>query len=476
MAFLTNIIWISSNENNVKINKYLKELEASPFYKIYLLFSIEKAINILKNIRFEETIIIINGNLYIQFIEQFQKNLNYFYTIPKIIIFTNNKEEFMNKNIEYTKIINHPFYNSGGIKTNLGEINEFILNPICKKKVLLNRDDDKNLVFEYIDSKEKLLLPVFYKTLMGITPNDNIEKFNESLYNKYYNKNSDLDIILNSLNTVSEIPIELLSKYYTRIYTDQDSHFYNDMNKDLRENKKVNYLSYIKVLYEGVRLRALPLSKEQILYRGSLLSNKEIEKIKKYLNNKITDLPGAIVFSKAFLSFSKDKKIAKFFLNANQNKNKELSKVMFILEKEDNLDFSLSTHADIDQLSFFEEKEVLFFPFSSFEIKGINEINDNNERIYEIKLLYLGKYIKKFKEDIILNEEENILPNSEFKKEIIKYGLISTETINKNNNKIKLIKKYDEYKEKIIKDKKEKENKDIKNLIKEIETKEKKAK
>lgn len=235
MVILTNIIWISSNENNNKIKNYLKELGDSKLYKINLLFSIEEAIN-----------------LYISFIEQFQKNI----IIPKIIIFTDNKEEFMNKNIEYKKIINHPFYNSGGVKTNLNEIEEFILNPICKKKVLLNIDEDKNLSFEYIDSKEKLLLPMFYKTLMEIEPNDNIEKFTYSLCNDYKNKSTNLDNILNSLKSLSDIPIELLSKFYARIYTDQDSQFYNEMNTNLRENKKNNYLAFIKVLYEGCRLQS----------------------------------------------------------------------------------------------------------------------------------------------------------------------------------------------------------------------------
>ena len=386
MTVSTNIIWISSNENSDKIKKYLKELEDLKYYKINFIFSIEEAINRIKIIRFEETIIIVEGNFYIKFIEEFQKNIQNFFIIPKIVIFTENKEEFMNKNIEYIKIINHPFYNSGGIKTNLKEIDKFILNPMCNNKLLIDSDEVKQLLFEYIDSKDKLLLPMIYKALIEITPNDNIEEFTKLLCNKYINKSSGLDLLLNSLKSLSNIPIELLSKYYTRIYTEEKSHFYNDMNKDLRQNKKFNYLPYIKVLYEGVRLQSLPLSSDKTLYRGSLLSNKEIETIKKYLNNKIEDLPGAIIFSRAFLSFSKDINVAKYFLNLNENKNKELSKVLYILEKDDNLDYSLSTHADLNELSFYNEKEVLFFPFSSFEIKSINEIIDKNEKIYEIKL------------------------------------------------------------------------------------------
>ena len=197
MDYKTNIIWISSNENNEIIDNYLKELEKSKFYKINLFYSIEESIYKIKKIRFEETIIIVNGDLYIKFIEMFQKNLNSIYIIPKIIIFTNNKEEFINKNIEYKKIINNPFYNSGGIKTNINDINKFIINQICKKKILYNKDDDKQLVFEYIDCKEKLALPIFYKTLMEITSNDNIEEFTQLLCKKYSNKSNELDIILN---------------------------------------------------------------------------------------------------------------------------------------------------------------------------------------------------------------------------------------------------------------------------------------
>jgi len=115
MTVSTNIIWISSKENNDKIKKYLKELEDLKYYKINLIFSIEEVIDRIKTIRFEETIIIVEGNFYIKFIEEFQKNILNFFIIPKIVIFTENKEEFINKNLEYTKVINELFL----IKINL---------------------------------------------------------------------------------------------------------------------------------------------------------------------------------------------------------------------------------------------------------------------------------------------------------------------------------------------------------------------
>ena len=469
MAVLSNIIWISKNED--KIIDFLKTFESSSFYKCYHFPSIEEAISKIKTFRFDETFIIVNGNLYIQFIEQFQNNLKDLYIVPKIIIFTDNKEEFINKNNEYKKIINHPFYNSGGIKSNFDEISNFISNPICERKIISNNYDDKQLVFEYIDSKEQLLLPMLYKTLLDVVSNDKIDSFNQYLFNKYYNKSSSLDILLNSIKSVSEIPIELLSKYYTRIYTEENSYFYGDLNKDLRENKRNNYLSFIKVLYEGVKIQSLPISSDKILYRGSLLSKVEIEKIKKYLNNKKEGLPGAIVFSKAFLSFTKEKNIAYYFLNANKNTNKEFfSKVLFILDKDESVDYSLSTHADIEELSYFNEKEILFFPFSSFEIKEIKEVNGKYEKIYEIRLLYLGKYTKEFSKTEIFEKEKNI-PNTEFKKQIVQFGLIKPEIINENTSTRKIIKIYEEYKDNIVKNRNK--NKNIKQIVRSIEEKEK---
>jgi len=87
MTISSNIIWISSNENNEIINKFLKELETSKFYKVHLFNSIEESIKLINKIRFEETIIIVDGNLYIKFVEIFHNNLNNIYIIPKIIIF-----------------------------------------------------------------------------------------------------------------------------------------------------------------------------------------------------------------------------------------------------------------------------------------------------------------------------------------------------------------------------------------------------
>ena len=400
---MSNVIWIDPNIDNEENTKYIKELQDINCFNIRYFKNVMDAITLIKSIRFIETNIIISGSLYTEFVEKFKENITNIFIIPKIIIFTLNKEKFLEN---YQNINSNSFFNLGGIQTSFKKIKEFLFTPLNKKDI----EEENQLTFEYIDCKEKLVLPLFYKTLIDLTPKDNVEKYTEYLYNKY-STNEEINNLLKSILNIPDIPLELLSKYYTRLYTIQ-SQFYYDINKELRENKKDNYLSFIKILYEGIKLKSLPLASNNILYRGSKISNNEINLIKKYLKEKIKDLPGAIVFSKSFLSFTKDKNIANGFLNLKNNNN-NLSKVLYIIEKDDKIDYSLSTHSDIEDISFYGyEKEVLFFPFSSFEIKDIKESIYNNEKIYEIKLLYLGKYLKEV-EDLDIN-----IPDSKFKTEI----------------------------------------------------------
>ena len=405
-----NVIWFDENYDNEENTGYINELKEYHNLKIKCFKDIEEGMKYIKTIEFVETNIIISGRLYGKFIDKFKEELKDIYIIPKIIIFTKNKDTFLKNNNEYKNYIDNSFYNLGGIKTIFQDIKDFILKPLNKK--IMNRDDEGHLTFEYIDCEEKLYYPILYKALIDTTRIDNIDLFTSKIYNKYKNENTEIKNLLNSIENIQNIPVELLSKYYARLYTaesdNNNNNFYSDINKDLRENKKDNYLSYIKILYEGIKTKSLPLGSNNILYRGTRLLNKEIEIIKKYIKNKKEGLPGAMVFSKTFLSFSKDDKIAEDFLKKQKNNN-ELNKVLFILEKDNNIDYNLSTHADIEKISFYpNEKEVLFFSFSSFEIKEVKKVNDR----YEIKLLYLGKYIKELEKN---KNSNNIIQNSEFK-------------------------------------------------------------
>ena len=442
MVFISNIIWIDENIANEENKKYIKELQTIGSLRVRCFAKVEKAISHMKFIEFQDTKVIISDKLvYDEFINKFEENLLDMYVIPKIILFLKNKDKF--NDIMNFQNINNSFYNYGGIKTSFQEIKNYLLNKNSPKST--KKPSDVQLTFEYIDCEEKLALPLFYKTLIDTVSNDNMDIYTKSLFDSYGKENEEINELLGSINSIPNIPIELLSKYYARMFT-IESNFYRDMNRDLQLNKKEKYLSFIKTLYNGVKLKALPLASNKLLYRGSKISKMEIEIIQNYLKNKIKDLPGAIVFSKSFLSFSKEKSIAESFLN-NYNKNYNYFKVLYILEKDDYLDYNLSTHGDIEKISFFpSEREVLFLPFSSFEIKDIKEIKIGEEKRYEIKLLYLGKYLKEIKKNKkIINENE--IPNSEFKKQLCEFGLIKKEKVDNLNTK-KLyneFKKYENY-------------------------------
>ena len=456
---MTKYIWIDPEIYNEENMKYVKQLEEQYSFKFKLFLTTNEAIDYIKEIEFEETKIIISGKLYLEFINSFKINITAICVAPKIIIFTSSERRFLEYNKEY-KNIDNKFYNIGGIATIIEEVENFLKNEEPKtdsifisqslgkplsdinlsdandsfEENISKKIDEAQLIFEYIDKKEKLILPLFFKILIDKVSNDNLEKYTDLLYKEYSEESDRIKKLLKQLITIQNIPIEILSKYFARLYT-YNSNFHSDLNADLRINKKDKHLSYIKTLYEGVKLKSLPLSKDNKLYRGSIISNEEIKTIREHLNKKIEGLPASIVFSKSFLSFSKDKEEAEKFLN-NDKKIKNVFKALFILEKDDNKGYNLTTHGDIEKISLYpKEKEVLFFPFSSFEIKNLKEIKSGNEICYEIELLYLGKYLEDIEKDEKITMKESEIPDSPFKQYLIEFDLIKKEKIENLNTK-----------------------------------------
>ena len=346
-----NIIWIDPNVNDKENKDYVKELRDLGFLKIKCFNEVEDSIGYIKQIKFETTKIIVSGSFYIYFISKFKENLRVMNVIPEIIIFTRNKEKFIEYNKKDENIINHPYYNYGGIHTLFGDVKKVLKNGIERNitnsndneinksnnnnqlKHLLtlksnssSGENEEKLTFEYIDSLEKLEFPLLYKSLIDSIGLNKKEQFTKILY-KNYGKNDEIKKLLDDIISIEDLPIELLSKYYARLYT-IESDFYKDINNDLRNDQKENYLTFIKILYEGVKLKALELAEDKILYRGSKITIDEIKKINQFLSIKKPNLPGAIVFSKSFLSFSKAEKVAKKFLG-KENKDKDLKKVLY---------------------------------------------------------------------------------------------------------------------------------------------------
>ena len=132
------------------------------------------------------------------------------------------------------------------------------------------------------------------------------------------------------------------------------------------------------MMYEGIKNGAFKSISNEELYRGTRISNKEIEKIKKSLelskNTNNVDanesLPKIILYMKPFQSFTLIKEVALSFMNRESPKENE-KKVIFVIPKnERNFNEELLSNAYIKDYSAYKaEDEVLFFPFSCFGIK-----------------------------------------------------------------------------------------------------------
>ena len=215
-----NIILITpliDQQEKVKYSDMLK-------FDIEFYDDIDQAIGSIKQLQiFTETYIIIDGVLYVDFILLFIKNFKDIAIIPKLILFTKNKEQFLKDNQKDAYLINHPFYNydgKNGIKTDIYEIKQLIANTKRNVKINYNEvykdsnNDNPRFNFEYIDSSNKLDLPMQYPSLKRKPQQFEIEKFNNYLLENYTTRKVGLNLF------TTDILIELLAKYYIYLYTD----------------------------------------------------------------------------------------------------------------------------------------------------------------------------------------------------------------------------------------------------------------
>ena len=138
------------------------------------------------------------------------------------------------------------------------------------------------------------------------------------------------------------------------------------MNKDLRSGdyfKMKKYIDIVAMINSAFKEGVIKSYKGQ-LFRGTRMENKYVEeKIK--VGNVLTNL--------SFWSASKERAIAEKFL---KGKN-----IIFLIEtKKNNIDI------DLEQISKYPEKEVLFLPFSKFLVKSVKKTMFKGNEINEVKL------------------------------------------------------------------------------------------
>ena len=368
--------------------------------------------------------------------------------LPICCIFTSDKRfnEIKNNKESYKGLeIESSFYNKEGVKIQFFEciksFEKYILYKNSKLKNLnhtkLNKSYDGCLTFEQIYSEDQLFLPFIFNNMMenknNSVSNKDVISFENFIQGNF--KEKQIQKLIIPMLYIKDFPREILSKFFARMYT-EETNFYREMNKALMKQEK-NYNIYVKVMYEGLYLGSLYHSKNDILYRVTKMTRKEIDNIRKSFKelNKKKDknLPKFFLYSRTFLSFTKDKVNIRSFLGKT---DENFYRVIFILKNNSEILNKYSSNADLENLSAIpSEKEVLFFPYTTFCLKNIFEKIEENQKCIYIELDYLGLYEHIFNKFKLSENIQNEFFNSLCIKGInYNSDIISSDLLNINNN------------------------------------------
>ena len=437
--------------------------------------TVDKAIEyLLNNIEFEETIIIVSGSFFPDFYKKFDENINKIKVSPIVVVFCQRKEFFIS-NLKINNIyVNNYLLNEDLIFESQRELEDYLNEGKIKEK------EEEELTFEIIKNLEELTAPCFYSYLLQDVTGTEIFYFNEKIISMFNNENNEIEeneikSMIISLQRCNLNSKEIISKYWLRIYT-YESKFYKNLNKFLRtKNKNSNFFyPLIKICYEGIRKKFLFPVLNKKLYRGSLISKEEIENLMEIKNKN--DFPKTIVYCRSFLSFSENLETTKFRMWDELNINKNLERVLFEMEEinkipkeeNENNDIDLNSLSNCSLKSFSkkrDEDEVLFFPFSCFEVTNIEKKKKNDLTYYKINLKNMGRLgniiknqlktdffkemkMSKYAEDLTkakITINENFISSWKLKKEfkndykIICFMLNNEYFVTKTDNSISLI-------------------------------------
>ena len=300
-------IHVDGNNFSNHSNYNLKYNAVENKYDIHPCQTINEAILLLKDLgsqsedksknkkqivpKFKPTIIIVSGSYFVDFTKEFNKNINDIYVIPKIIIFTS---KIKNYNLP-EEIKKHENFYCKNVKTDFNKIekeiekiqNKFLSFPVQNQTTPNSKN--ANLIFEQVTKKEDLVLPMFYRTYIEKSDTKGNYKFiNKTLKEKNYISEPEYKDIFYQIEGVEDIPIELLSKYYARLYTIEGD-FYKEMKRELTEGNEKNYEKYhafIKTFFEASDKGALKSFSEAKLYSAQILTDEEINKLFNHKKNR----------------------------------------------------------------------------------------------------------------------------------------------------------------------------------------------
>ena len=127
---------------------------------------------------------------------------------------------------------------------------------------------------------------------------------------------------------------------------------------------------------------------------------------------KDQNIPGGLIYSKAFMPLSLDINVSMDFMQ-KKIPIEETVRVLYILKSEDALANKTANNADIRDISFFEdEREILLFSFSIYEISDIRK--EDNYYVINLKIVeeYKGEqYFKEYVKEIFKEYNKEYFKN-----------------------------------------------------------------
>jgi len=372
------------------IKQYSKELKDFYFEKAT---TIDEAYLILSNYEYKLIYIIINEKLSNDFFSVYEQNIKKIGVVTANIIFCDEESKVKNQ------YINNPFINPGKIVTNFSKVVQYLKKDECGFENIINlpttldpnfTGNNYGFIFKQLVEKQ-IAEPskTIKKMIINLPDKKSISDFQNFVYKYGHKKLS--EVVNPSQEKKIDLPLYIYPKFFMRLYGLQTK-FYSDINKYLsnQENNFGLYETFVKALYYGVSESVLLSTNEIPLYRGSVISVNEF----KVLKNNYDSKKNVFYSCKNFLSFSKREEKAKEFLDKSLNSmNSSVYLTKFIIRgfvKKANGN-NLMTNAEMRHYSDYpSEKEVLFFPFSSFEIIKIDQETYKRSILKIIELNYVG--------------------------------------------------------------------------------------
>lgn len=430
-----SVIWIDNNinssENQDYINKFNSQLKDR--YILYCYSSVYDGLNRLQQYSFDLIYIIVSGSLSEEFVYQFKKISKNLRVATASIIFAYKKKSYRKKSYVKENFI-------GGVVNDFDEVINFIMKDECEWGGVLNKKGKYNPIFEdkgisgdtfrILENKKEVALATFLGSLIKkrrIEKNE-MEEFRETVY--YYGVPKLNQLVKPSQEKNFEVPNELLCKFFMKLYC-LESDFYKDMNRNLRNYFLKPYRPFVFIMYLAAALNVVGHYTKK-LYRGSKISKTECDKYKQILKeknknkslllnnyNNDNDLKKnekfLVYYSWQFLSFSKSKENAiDYFMNSKNDLKENEYAALYILKGISDNNFRNSKNFFVpnlrikEEIGEYAEDEVLFLPFSCFEITKIEDM-EKYPNSFLIYINYLGREkneIDKFIKGISENDKE----------------------------------------------------------------------